>query len=260
VFDLESAIPRGEAETARAMVRRVIAARPGERPAVFVRVSEVESGDFTADLDAAMAPGLDGILLPQVRHTGDVEAAAGALDERDPDGRVVLVPLIETASAARKAYEIAMASERVAYLGGGVSRDGDIARSIGYRWTPEGTETLFLRSKVLLDARAAGVANPISGIWGIIDDLAGLRSFAVQTRDLGYEGLMCIHPSHVPVIHEVFTPSAEDIAHWRSVVEAMADAEQRGLGAIRLEGRLIDVAHVHTARRNLERAARLGVI
>jgi citrate lyase subunit beta / citryl-CoA lyase len=260
VFDLESAIPRGEAEPARAMVRRVVAARQGERPAIFVRVSEVDADDFEPDLDAAMASGLDGILLPQVRHTGDVEAASAALDQRDPDERVVLVPLIETASAARTAYEIATASRRVAYLGGGVSRDGDIARSIGYRWTPEGTETLFLRSKILLDARAAGVVNPISGIWGIVDDLEGLRAFATQARDLGYEGLMCIHPTHVPVIHEVFTPSGDDIAHWRSVVDAMAEAEQQGLGAIRLDGRLIDVAHVHTARRNLARAERLGVI
>jgi citrate lyase subunit beta/citryl-CoA lyase len=249
VFDLESAIPRGEAEPARAMVRRVIAEHTGDRPAIFVRVCEVESPDFGADLDAAFAPGLDAILLPQVRSPADVEVASRALDARDPAERVVLVPLIETASAVRSAYELACASPRVAYLGGGVSRDGDIARSIGYRWSPEGLETLFIRSKVLVDARAAGVFNPLSGIWGVIDDLYGLRAFAEHSRDLGYEGLMCIHPSHVPVIHAVFTPTEAEIAHWRAVIDAMARAEAAGIAAI-----------VHTARRNLERAARLGVI
>jgi citrate lyase subunit beta / citryl-CoA lyase len=260
VFDLESAIPRGEAEPARAMVQRVIDSREGERPAIFVRVSEVDSPDFEADLDAALRPGLDGILLPQVRGVADVEAASRALDARDPAQRVVLIPLVETASAVRTAYEIATSSPRIAYFGGGVSRDGDIARSIGYRWSPEGSETLFLRSKVLIDARAAGIVNPISGIWGIVDDLDGLRAFAQQTRDLGYEGLMCIHPTHVPVIHDVFTPSAADLAHWREVIDAMTEAQAQGLGAIRLDGRLIDVAHLHTARRNLERAARLGLV
>ncbi|HEV8298954.1 MAG TPA: CoA ester lyase [Acidimicrobiales bacterium] len=271
VFDLESAIPRGEAEPARAMVRRVIdghdsgsgpsgPAERGKRPAVFVRVSEVDSADFGADLDTAVRPGLDGILLPQVRSVDDVLVAARALDKRDPDGRVILVPLIETANAVRTAFEIASASPRIAYLGGGVSRDGDIARSIGYRWSPEGMETLYLRSKVLIDVRAAGVVNPITGIWGIVDDLDGLAAFARQARDLGYEGLMCIHPTHVPIIHEIFTPSVEDIAHWRSVVDAMAEAQAQGLGAIRLDGRLIDVAHLHTARQNLARAQRLGVI
>ena len=260
VFDLESAIPRGEAEPAREMVQRVIDSREGDRPAIFVRVSEVSSADFAADLEAAMRPGLDGILLPQVRDVADVEATSRALDTLDPDERVVLVPLCETASAVRTAYEIASASPRIAYFGGGVSRDGDIARSIGYRWSPEGTETLFVRSKVLVDARAAGIVNPISGIWGIVDDLDGLRAFATQARDLGYEGLMCIHPTHVPIVHEVFTPSAADLAHWRAVVEAMTEAEAQGLGAIRLDGRLIDVAHLHTARRNLERAARLGLV
>jgi citrate lyase subunit beta/citryl-CoA lyase len=104
------------------------------------------------------------------------------------------------------------------------------------------------------------VFNPLSGIWGVIDDLYGLRAFAEHSRDLGYEGLMCIHPSHVPVIHAVFTPTEAEIAHWRAVIDAMARAEAAGIAAIRLEGRLVDVAHVHTARRNLERAARLGVI
>ena len=260
VFDLESAIPRGEAEPARAMVQRVIDAREGDRPVIFVRVSEIDSPDFIADLEAALRPGLDGILLPQVRSVGDVEAASRALDARDPDERVVLIPLVETANAVRTAYDIATSSPRIAYFGGGVSRDGDIARSIGYRWSPEGFETLFLRSKVLIDARAAGIVNPISGIWGIVDDLAGLRAFAQQTRDLGYEGLMCIHPTHVPVIHDVFTPSTDDITHWRAVIDAMTEAEAQGLGAIRLDGRLIDVAHLHTARRNLDRAARLGIV
>jgi citrate lyase subunit beta/citryl-CoA lyase len=260
IFDLESAIPRGEAEPARAMVRRVIDEHAGERPAVFVRVSEIGSDDFAADLETAVRPGLDGILLPQVTGVGDVEAASAALDRLDPDQRVVLVPLVETAAAARTAFEVASASPRVAYMGGGVSRDGDIARSIGYRWTPEGTETLYLRSKVLLDVRAAGVFNPICGIWGIVDDLDGLRAFAQQARDIGYEGLMCIHPTHLPIIHEVFTPSDADIAHWNDVIAAMAEAEEQGLGAIRLEGRLIDVAHLHTARKNLARAARLGLV
>lgn len=260
VLDLESAIPRGEATVARRMVRGVLDAHAAARPAVFVRVSELGSADFAADLETAVHANLAGILLPQVTGADDVRAASAALDRLDPDGRIVLVPLVETANAVRTAYEVASASPRVAYFGGGVSRDGDIARSIGYRWTPEGNETLFLRSKVLVDARSAGVANPITGIWGIVDDLDGLRAFAQQSRDLGYEGLMCIHPKHLPVIHEIFTPSASDLVHWQAIIDAMAEAERQGSAAIRLDGRLIDVAHVKTAEKNLARARRLGLL
>jgi citrate lyase subunit beta/citryl-CoA lyase len=261
VFDLESAIPRDEAAHARELVRRAfdeVAAGVGT-PARFVRVSEVSSPDFEPDLAAAVHPTLCGVLLPQVADPEDVRRAADALDRLDPEGRVALVPLVETASAVRLAFEIATASSRVAYFGAGVSRNGDIARSIGYRWTPEGTETLFLRSKVLVDARAAGIHNPITGIWGDVADLDGLRAFAQQSRDLGYEGLMCIHPSHVPIIHDVFTPTVRELRAAVALVVAYDDAARRGVGAFRHDGRLVDVAHVHTARALLARARRLGV-
>jgi citrate lyase subunit beta / citryl-CoA lyase len=224
-----------------------------------VRVSDVRSAEFAADLDAAMHDSLTGVLLPQVAGPADVEAASSAIDRHDPDGRVAVVPLVETASAVRLAYEIAQASRRVAYFGAGVSRNGDIARAIGYRWSGEGTETLFLRSKVLVDSRAAGIFNPITGIWGAVGDLDGLRRFAEQSRSLGYEGLMCIHPSHVPVIHEAFTPSAEEIAEARAVLDAAAAAEREGIGAFTLAGRLVDAAHVKSATVLIERVRRLGV-
>ena len=108
--------------------------------------------------------------------------------------------------------------------------------------------------------RAAGVPNPLSGLWGVIDDLDGLAVFATRTRDLGYEGMMVIHPSHLPIVNAAFTPTPDEIAGWRRIVAAMAEAEDAGSGAIRLDGRLIDVAHVHTARRELARAERLGAL
>jgi citrate lyase subunit beta/citryl-CoA lyase len=261
VFDLESAIPRDEADVARAAVRRVLdEVEPADGPAArFVRVCDVSSPDFRADVDAAMHPTLAGVLLPQVTAPSDVVLASALLDELDPSGRVALVPLVETASAVRLAYDIATSSARIAYFGAGVSRNGDIARAVGYRWTAAGTETLFLRSKVLIDARAAGVHNPITGIWGDVEDLDGLRAFAEQSRDLGYEGLMCIHPRHVPVIHEVFTPSTEELRAAARLLAAVDDAAREGIGAFRLDGRLVDAAHAHTARALLQRARGLGI-
>jgi citrate lyase subunit beta/citryl-CoA lyase len=259
VFDLESAIPRGEALNARASVQRVLGVPAAAGPARFVRISDVRSADFAPDLDAAMHATLTGVLLPQVAGPEDVVVASDALDALDPAGRVVLVPLVETANAVRTAFEIASASPRVAYFGAGVSRNGDIARAIGYRWSPDGLETLYLRSKVLIDARAAGVVNPITGIWGDVADLAGLRHFATQSRALGYEGLMCIHPSHVPVIHEVFTPTPRELREARELLDAAAAAERQGSGAFTLDGRLVDAAHVKTAAALLDRARRLGV-
>ncbi len=265
VFDLESAIPRSEASRAREVCRRVLDEHSPVQPALLVRVSDARSPEQELDLASVVSAGLHGILLPQVLDAGDVVATDAALTraERDaglPVGRTLMMPLIEHASAIRSAFEIARASPRVAYMGGATSKGGDLARSLGYRFSAEGHETLFLRSKVLVDVRAAGIENPISGLWGSVDDLAGLRTFAEQSRDLGYEGLMAIHPSQLPVINAVFSPNDEEIREWRSILSAMEQAEAEGRGAIRLDGRLIDAAHVHTARQQLERARRLGLI
>ena len=264
VFDLESAIPRGEAEAARAMCARVLQQHGPARPLIFVRVCDVRSPDHERDLAAVVGHNLHGILLPQIQGPEDVVSADRSLAEAESragvaKGSTIVMPLVETANAVRTAYEIASASPRVAYMGGAVSRGGDIARSLGYEWTAEGRETLFLRSKVLVDVRAAGIANPISGLWGHVDDLSGLRGFAEESRRLGYEGLMAIHPSHVPIVNEVFSPTAEQIADWQQVIHSMAQAEQQGRGAIRLEGRLIDAAHVATAQQGLARARDLGL-
>ncbi len=203
VFDLEKVDNPTAAVEARANVGFLLDAHTPDQPAVFVRTSEVGTADFAADVDACRHPSLTALMLPRVTGPEEVVAAVAALG----DTEALVMPLVETAAAVRRAYELATASDRVAYMGGAASRRGDLARSIGYQWTPESTETLYLRQKVLIDVRAAGVPNPLSGLWSIVDDLDGLSRFAVQTRGLGYEGMMAIHPHHVPIINRVFSPN-----------------------------------------------------
>jgi citrate lyase subunit beta / citryl-CoA lyase len=265
IFDLESAIPRGEATVARSMVRDVLDSHKAARPRIFVRISAVTTDDFDEDLTAAVHPNLSAIVLPQVVSADDVVATDAALTRAEEAagvrvGSTIIWPMLETANALRTAYEIASSSPRIAYMGGATSRGGDLARSVGFRFTSEGNETLFLRSKALIDMRSANVANPVSGMWGTIEDLDGLRTFARGTRNLGYEGMMVIHPSHLAIVNEEFTPSAAELNEWRGIVAAMEEAERDGLGAIRLNGRLIDVAHVLTAQKELGRARRLGLV
>lgn len=265
VFDLEDAVPADLKDKARSAVRAVLDEHGVRRPSLFVRVAEVgDSAALDADLDAVVVEGLTGVLLPQVagvddvldldRRIGELERARGLAP-----GSVLVDPLLETPESLVDALAIARCTPRVAYMGAGVSRRGDIARRLGYRWTPGGLETLYLRSKVLLEMRAAHVANPLSGMWGDIGDLDGLRTFADQTRDLGYAGMMVLHPSHVPVVNEVFTPDPAEVALWHEIVAAMDEATRAGRGAIRLHGEIVDEAHVKTARDGLARAAALGV-
>ena len=236
VVDLEepqTPYPESERERGRKVAREFFDSLvPGELPLVFARVQPPSTGQTLKDLRAVAGPGLAGVLLPKIESPADVHMLDALLtctevDFDLPAGQLAIYPILETAQAIRLAYEIAVASPRVSHMGGALSRFGDIHQALGYRWTAEGEETLFLRSKVLVDAKAAGIRYPISGMWGgALDDLDGLRAFATGLRNLGYYGMMLGSAEHVPLVHEVFTPTAEEIAYWRELDELAAEAER----------------------------------
>jgi citrate lyase subunit beta/citryl-CoA lyase len=217
-----------------------------------------------------MGPNLTGVLLPKVTGPADVHAADAILRCLETElgllvGHTLLYPILENASAIRTAYEIATASTRVAYMGGAISRFGDIAGDIGFRWTRRGTETLFIREKVLIDARAAGIRYPISGMWGgANDDLEGLQAWCTELRDIGYFGMMLGNREHVGAVNAAFTPTPDDVAYWKDLDRMATAAEQSDEQVIygdanQGEGHEIHIAHVATARRLLTWAQELGV-
>lgn len=271
VLDLEDAVPASGKLAARAQVADAVAraaatsAEQAGRMALFVRVNPLDDWAGAEELRAVVRPGLAGVVLPKVRCAQDVRLADRLLgwceqEQGLPPGQVALVPLLETARGLREAYDIARAAPRIAYLGALSAPGGDVERAVGYRWSPEGTETVDLRSRVLLDARAAGVPCPVSGLWTRIGDLPGLRAFAEQNRSLGYEGMMAIHPSHVPVINEVFSPPAAELARCAELIAAVEAAQRDGTGAVTFQGEMVDEAMARTARLVLERhAARVRV-
>ncbi|MFC5249100.1 HpcH/HpaI aldolase/citrate lyase family protein [Streptomyces nigrescens] len=264
ILDLEDAVPEQDRASARAQVGEAIAqaaADSADHPALFVRINPLDGWAEAEELRTIVRPGLTGIVLPKVRHAQDVRFADRLLDwcEREQGlhrGQIALVPLLETARGLREAYDCAAAASRVAYLGALTGAGGDVERAVGYRWSPEGTETLALRSRVLLDVRAAGSLHPVAGLWTRIADLAGLRSFAEQNRSLGYEGMMAIHPSHISVINEVFSPGPDELARCARLIAAVEEAQANGAGAVSFEGEMVDEAMAATARLMLERHTR----
>ena len=276
VLDLEeprTPFPEPERDRTRALIRAFFdqAPAPGE-PRWFVRIQPPDTGQSLKDLRAAIGPRLAGVMLPKIHGPEDVHKADALLTCTEaeygiPLGSIVIYPILETAQSLRLAYEIATASPRVHYMGGAVSRFGDIHQAVGYRWSAEGTETLYLRSKVLIDARAAGIRYPVSGMWGgATDDLEGLQRWATELRDLGYFGMMLGEPAHVPLINQIFSPTKEDISYWQTLDRLAAEAEERGTGPIvygnpnQGEGHVVHLAHVGSARKNLAWARDLGLL
>ena len=133
-----------------------------------------------------------------------------------------------------------------------------LGRSLGFEFTLEGLESLYLRSRLVLAARSNGLHHPLGGVWQDIKDLDGCRTFAVDQRRLGYRGLVCIHPSHVAIANEVFTPAPDVVDHARRLVEAYYAAEADGHSAVVFEGQMIDLAHARTAQGLLDLADSLA--
>jgi citrate lyase subunit beta / citryl-CoA lyase len=184
---------------------------------LFARVQSIWSGQMLADTEAIVGPALAGVVLPKVDGPRDVLAADALMtglesEHRLTPGSLLIYPILETAEALRQAYAIAMASPRVAYMGGAVSRFGDIVQALGYRWTPGGRESYMFRSSALMDCRAAGMPYPITGASSHdVDDVAGVRRWAEEGRALGYRGSQVrALASHVAIVNEVFAPHIDE--------------------------------------------------
>lgn len=259
ILDLEDAVHAGGKDEARAMAGEWIRSRPpGRRPHAFVRVNHPDMEAVDADLRAVAAPALLGLLVPKVDDAAQVRAVSELVAHHEgraglPFGSVRLWPLIETLGAMRHTHELATASPRVAYMGGGTSERGDLARALHSIRQPDDRETFHLRSRTLIEVRAAGVTNPITGLISRVDgDLSELERFAEESRALGYAGMMVIHPSHVATVNRIFSNSDDDVAEARAIIDALASAETGGRGTTVHGGHMIDHAMETWARQVLD--------
>ena len=264
ILDLEDSVPPEHKPEARGLVSKMLNELGDAGQTLVVRVNRLETGLTGEDLEAITGPHLYCVMLPKVQSPDDVVEVDTLLRHFErragvEPGRIFIDPALETAQGVRQAYEIAISSPRVAHMGASGGKGGDTARSIGFQWTPEGMETLFLRSKVLVDVRAAGIQYPMSGGWMDIHDLEGLRQAARQAKQLGYTGMHLIHPSHVPVVNEVFTPTPQEVEQWRGLIQAMEERRDQGGAAVTYDGDMVDIAHEETARAMLAMAREMGV-
>ena len=263
VLDLEDSVPPDHKVEARHAVAESIerVRADGENIGLLVRPNGLATRMTGSDLAAVVRPGLDGIFPPKIETPADVHRYEALLDHAehvgDTSGVEMMVPN-ETALAFQNVPEIAAASPRIGAMIGATARRADIAREVGFEWSTEGHESLYIRSRVLLACRASRL-HALTGLWEDVHDLDGLRAFAAQGRRLGFRGMIAIHPSHVAAVNETFTPTADEVDFHRRMIAAFEEAETQGRAALMFEGEHIDIAHVATARQWLDMAAELGI-
>ena len=255
ILELEDAVAPSEKDRARTLIPAA-AARVGRGGAdVLVRVNRPWRL-AVRDVEAAVGPDVRGLVLPKVDSAEHVlalaEIAASVEEERGlPAGHTVLFPRIEGPRGLLNVAEIAAAHPRVVAIGLG-SSDYTIATGM----EAGGAGNAMASFLVVNAAKAAGIeAIGLTGAIVGFGDLDAFRRSAEDSRALGLRGAPCVHPSQVPILNEVFSPTADELARARRVVEEYERALAAGEGAITVDGEFVDVPFYEQAKRLLAHGA-----
>jgi len=258
ILDLEDSVAPPAKDAARLLVRNALRAVDFGQCERMVRINQGDRG--LADLDAVVPQNVHVILIPKVESADQVKAADARAERvrrtAGLESPCFLMPIIESALGCFNALAIATASPNVVALTIGLE---DYTADLGAQRTPEGRESFWARQVVLNATRAAGV-TPIDTVFSDFSDMEGLRQACLEAKALGFEGKGCIHPRQVPVVHEAFAPSSEEIEKAKRIVLAFEDAERRGLGVVALGSKMVDPPVVKRALRTVQMAEALTLL
>jgi len=257
ILDLEDSVHHAEKDAARILVRNTLRAVDFGACERMVRINQLPLG--LEDLSEVIPESPDLILIPKVEKPEQVVEVDRKIAELKADHRIDrpiwIMPILESALGIENAFAIATASPNVVALTIGLE---DYTADLGVVKTAEGRESQFARSRVVNAAKAAGI-QAIDSVFGDVADMDGLRRWGENSRALGFEGMGCIHPGQIRVIHEAFAPSQAEIDKALKIVAAFEEAQQRGLGVVSLGSKMIDPPVVERARKLVARARQMGV-
>jgi citrate lyase subunit beta/citryl-CoA lyase len=258
ILDLEDSVHFAEKDTARLLVRNALRAVDFGAAERMVRINQLPVG--LSDLEEIVPQAPDVILIPKVETPEQVSDIVGAVksiaDLSGVSRPIWLMPILESALGIENAYAIARASDRVVALTIGLE---DYTADLGVAKTPGGTESLYARMRVVNAAHAAHV-QAIDSVYGDAADSEGLLRWGEASRAMGFEGMGCIHPVQIEIIHRAFAPTLSELEKALSLVAAYEDAQARGLGVVSLGSKMIDAPVVQRALKLVARAKQMGLI
>ena len=253
MFDLEDSISIKEKDAARMLVYYSLKAFDYSHTEVIVRVNALNSPFGREDFEAIVRAKPDGIRLPKTETPEDVKEADELITRIEShigleQGTIKLMAAVESALGVINAYGIATASKRLIGIAIGAE---DFVTDIKTNRSADGIELLAARSQVLFAARAAGIAA-LDTVFSDVNDEEGFTREVKLIKQLGFDGKSIINPRQIDIVHEIFTPTDEEVSKSVRIMEAIMEAEKKGSGVISLDGKMIDKPIVERARRILE--------
>jgi citrate lyase subunit beta/citryl-CoA lyase len=255
ILDLEDSVrPDDQKQVARDTIRAALSEGLLEGRTVFVRVNDRESGHLLRDVLALAVDGVTGFVYPKSQTGQDVYFFDKLLDtieaERGiPNGRFAVVPLIETTSAVWHALDICRASPRVAAIAFGCE---DFVADLGGLHDEAGRSLNVARALIATAAKAAGV-QAIDTVHIHVHDLEGLDRDLRLARELGFDGMLVLHPKELGLVHRHLSPTPEEVEEAREMIRLFEEATREGKGVAIRDGRFIGPPMVRAAEHTLAR-------
>ena len=239
VLDLEDAIPEEDKVRARDAIRAAWPSFTSEqKQRLVIRVNAPGTKFYSADLILAQELQVACLLIPKSESLDQINGAALILPN------TAIIPMIETAIGLDRLKEIASSNQVIRLALGNL----DLQADLGMICDRQETELQMARYQIVLASRLAQIAPPIDGVTPSTDDVERILDDAERAKRMGFGGKLCIHPKQVGIVTKAFTPSEEELAWAKRVIEA--DQTSKG-GAVKLDGRMIDRPVVLLAQRTL---------
>ena len=242
ILDLEDAVAPDAKEVARQQVCDAVKARGFGKREIVVRVNGLSTPWGEADLKAAAESRPDAILVPKISSAAELNFIEAKLGAADPG--IAVWAMVETPLAILNVASIAAAGGRLACF---VMGTNDLIKEIRGVHTQDRMNLAAALSLSVLAARANGIAA-IDGVYNDIQNEAGFKATCEQARAFGFDGKTLIHPSQVEPCNAVFAPSAVEVDAARKLIAAFELPENQGKGAIKLDGRMVELLHAEIAR------------
>lgn len=258
ILDLEDSVAVAKKFEARFIVRNALRSLNFYGAERMVRINQLPKG--LEDLKYIIPHNVHLLLVPKCESAEQIitlEREIKSLRQQfSIDHPVFLMPIIESAMGVEKAFEIATSSQNIVALAVGLE---DYTADLGARRTNEGDESFYARTRVVNACKAAGI-QPIDSVFSDVADMVALKENVKVSKGLGFEGMGCIHPRQIPVIHEGFAPDSEEIEKAKKIVDAFIIATEQGLGVVSIGSKMVDPPVVKRAEKTINLAISLGLL
>lgn len=254
LLDVEDSVPPPLKQQARDNIKEFVKRDDLKGKLIFPRVNDRESGELLRDAYQLTVDGVDGFLYPKATKPEDIYFFGKLLETIEyekgyPIGKFKIIALIETAGAVANIAEICKACHRVVAVAFGCE---DYVTDLQGKHDHEGQSLFVARSMIAIAARAAGII-PIATVHIRVHDLEDLEKNLQLDKNLGYEGMLVLSPKELPLVHQYYSPSPEEVAWAEEMLQLSKEAVAAGAGVAVKDGKFIGPPMVKMAEKIIEK-------